>query len=170
MEFELSYPLYTTDVDFQFDLSLPSDLVTTDVDFQNRIQNCEETVGDATDNEDTDMTVDRGTRYDKFASELEESRSTLQNSTSDSTFAADICQTLCMLCGETYFNYCTVSCTFCKGVICDDCFYKCHYIQVVDDRFSTISVIEGGYLHPLARLYTVCGETCGKDLKTLIAS
>jgi len=111
-------------------------------------------------------------RYDKFASEIgteEQASSNLKKAFSDSAFGSDICWTVCVFCKESYFDFYTVPCCFCKGGICDDCFYKSQYIQVVDNRLSSISVIEGGVLHPFARLYTVCSESCATELKSLIA-
>lgn len=111
-------------------------------------------------------------RYDKFATELgteQRATSNLRKAASDSAFGTDICWTVCVLCRESYFDFYTVPCSFCKGGICDDCFYKSHYIHVVENRLKSISVIEGGCLDAFARLYIVCSESCGTQLKSLIA-
>lgn len=102
----------------------------------------------------------------KAAKDLEELY--MSSASSDEEGASDICWANCTLCKDTFFDFYTIPCTFCKGPLCDTCFEKCAYIQVVENRINYIRVQEGGYLHPFSKLYLVCGPLCHSNMLGLI--
>lgn len=70
----------------------------------------------------------------------------------------------CVKCNRYFFDFYTAPCCYCRQNICDACFDNCTYLHVVDNNISVISVMEGGQLHPYAKLFLMCSEECEQKL------
>lgn len=95
-------------------------------------------------------------RYDRFKNESPVS----QCSTDDLYFRWK----QCIKCKDSFFDFYTTPCSFCHGGICDECFHSCTYLQVIENHINVITVTEGGQLHPYAKLFLVCSESCENNL------
>lgn len=115
--------------------------------------------------------ITRGTDMTSYLDEQRRAIYDLQNSfhISDSdeepsTSQNDIQWTNCVKCRDTFFDFYTCPCMFCKGGICTDCYEKCSFLQIVENRINFIKISEGGYVQPFGKLYLVCGERCVSNL------